>query len=139
MPFAGYDHVDARVRSLAAVRDFYDRLMPSLGLTKIIGGGDDYSKTVREWYEPEQSGPSRRFFGIHEDAAHVPGLSRLAFTAHSREDVDRAAAAAVSAGARNVEGPEDAYEHEPYYAVFFEDPEGNKLEVCYRPGGDAFP
>jgi hypothetical protein len=26
------------------------------------------------------------------------------------------------------EGPEDIY---GYYAVFFEDPDGNKLEVCY--------
>ena len=30
----------------------------------------------------------------------------------------------------NVEGP--AYEDARYYAVFFEDPSGNHLEICYR-------
>ena len=47
-------------------------------------------------------------------------------------EVDRLAAIAVKAGARTVEGP--AYEDEDalYYAVFFEDPSGNRLEICYR-------
>ena len=45
-------------------------------------------------------------------------------------ELDRLAAIAVQAGARNVEGP--AYEDEQYYAVFFEDLSGNRLEICYR-------
>ena len=46
--------------------------------------------------------------------------------------VQRISAVAVLAGARNVEGP--AYEDEDalYYAVFFEDPCGNRFEVCHR-------
>jgi hypothetical protein len=36
-------------------------------------------------------------------------------------------------GARNLEGPELCAEYSPgYYAVFFEDLDGNKLEICYR-------
>ena len=34
MAFLGFDHIDTRVRSLAAVEGFYDRLMPKLGLTR---------------------------------------------------------------------------------------------------------
>ena len=45
---------------------------------------------------------------------------------------------ARAAGARNIEGPE-VYEEPGYYAVFFEDPDGNKLEVCYRTAGEGQP
>ena len=48
-------------------------------------------------------------------------------------DVDRVTAAAVAAGARNVEGPEPYDEDSPeYYASFFEDADGNRWEVCCR-------
>ena len=46
-------------------------------------------------------------------------------------EVDRLAEIVVRAGARNVEGP--GYDEGPgYYAVFFEDPSGNRLEICHR-------
>ena len=57
--------------------------------------------------------------------------TRIAFWAESREEVDRIAEIARAAGAKNIEGPE-LYEEPGYYAVFFEDPDGNKLEVCHR-------
>jgi len=44
----------------------------------------------------------------------------IAFWADNIHEVDRLAAIAVQAGARNVEGP--TYEDAHYYAVFFEDP-----------------
>ena len=34
-------------------------------------------------------------------------------------------------GAQNIEGPE-FYECDFYYVVFFEDPAGNRLELCHR-------
>jgi len=38
---------------------------------------------------------------------------------------------ARQAGARKIEGP--GYDEGPgYYAVFFEDPSGNRLEICHR-------
>ncbi len=37
------------------------------------------------------------------------------------------------AGGQNLEGPEICAEYSPgYYAFFFEDPDGNKLEICCR-------
>ncbi|MGQ0812591.1 MAG: VOC family protein [Nitrospiraceae bacterium] len=65
-----------------------------------------------------------------ESPQHVANECRIAFWADSIREVDRLAAIAVRAGARNVEGP--AYEDAHYYAVFFEDPSGNRLEICYR-------
>ena len=56
----------------------------------------------------------------------------IAFVASSREEVDRLAAVAVEAGARNMSGPRACPEYGPtYYAAFFDDPCGNKLEVCF--------
>ncbi|MGQ0695411.1 MAG: VOC family protein [Nitrospiraceae bacterium] len=70
------------------------------------------------------------FFGITESPQHAANDCRIAFCADSIREVDRLAAIAVRAGARNVEGP--GYEDANYYAVFFEDPSDNRSEICYR-------
>jgi hypothetical protein len=47
--------------------------------------------------------------------------------------VDEVGRAIASVGARNVEGPMLCPEYtEDYYAIFFEDPSGNRLEVVHR-------
>ena len=60
----------------------------------------------------------------------MPNENRIAFWAESPGEVDRLASIATGAGAQNVEGP--GWEDETYYAVFFEDPCGNRLEICHR-------
>ena len=119
-----FDHIDLRVRRLSEVRRFYETLLPALGFTREAG--------VQGWltYEAESSSGASEFFGVTESALHVAGESRIAFRAESIEEVNRLALVAVQAGARNVEGP--MYEDESYYAVFFEDPNGNRLEICHR-------
>lgn len=126
--FSGFDHVDARVRDLAAARAFYDVLMPALGLTDVTVGDGEV-----EYYHPPLvvDGP-RPFFGLHEDRAHVSNETCLAFTAATPGDVDRLAQIARTAGASDMEGPEIPYSSERYYAVFFRDPSGNRIEICYR-------
>jgi catechol 2,3-dioxygenase-like lactoylglutathione lyase family enzyme len=127
MSFAGFDHVDLRVHSLAAVQPLYDALLPALGLADI-----HLSDGVREYYEASAPGRLRRFFGLNELPGHAGDASRVCFSAATPADVDRLAAIAVAAGALVVEGPEIPYSSEKYYAVFFEDASGNKLEIAYR-------
>jgi len=68
-----------------------------------------------------------------EDAAHVPNATRMAFWADTPDAVDRIAEVVRSAGGRHVEGPMFCPEYSPtYYGLFFEDPSGNRLEVCCR-------
>jgi len=128
--FAGYDHVDARVRDVAAARRLYDVLMPELGLTEI-----KTFQTGVEYYEAHRPG-ARRFFGIHEDRSHRPNDTRICFAAETPADVDRLAKIVASAGANAIEGPEIPYSYEKYYAVFFKDPSGNSLEIAYRRSPD---
>ena len=115
--------MDLRVRSIAEVRDFYETLLPALGFTR--------DARIEGWLQFEAGyGDVTEFFGITESQSHIPNENRIAFWAESVADVDRLAAIAVRAGARNVEGPD--FETPTYYAVFFEDPCGNRLEICYR-------
>ncbi len=84
------------------------------------------------YYTPggERSTP---FFGIDLDSGHRVNGSRIALRAESRAEVDRLAAVARDAGATAFEAPHVCEEYTPfYYATFFEDAEGNKLEICYR-------
>jgi predicted enzyme related to lactoylglutathione lyase len=119
-----FDHIDLRVRSLSEARPFYEALLPALGFTR--------DASIEGWLTYEASGTdgAQEFFGVTESPRHIANECRVAFWANSISEVDRLAEIVVNAGARNVEGP--AYEDAHYYAVFFEDPSGNRLEICYR-------
>ncbi|HEV2097130.1 MAG TPA: VOC family protein, partial [Chthoniobacterales bacterium] len=65
-----------------------------------------------------------------------PNGTRIAFWAETRAQVDRVAEVVRAAGGLHLEGPELYVDYTPgYYAFFFEDPSGNKLEVCCRASG----
>src|SRR5581483_6834872 len=120
-----FDHIDLRVPRLADVAAFYEALLPALGFSRRVA--------IEGWLEFEAEGEgdaATEFFGITESPGHVSNENRVAFWAESPADVDRIAKAAASAGARNMEGPMEY--HPGYRAAFFEDPCGNRLEVCHR-------
>ena len=54
----------------------------------------------------------------------------------SRTDLERVAAVAATAGALELSSPQEMPHGPDYYAVFFADPSGNRLEICVRPPGD---
>lgn len=118
-----FDHIDLRVPSFQAVDAFYRSLLPALGFTREV--------PVEEWLQFEAAeGSPAEFFGITESPGHRPNENRIAFRAESIEAVNRIAEVARAAGATNFEGPMD---YEPgYYAAFFEDPCGNRFEICFR-------
>lgn len=124
-----YDHIDLRVKDLARARKFYGAVLPALGFTversDAEGGG---------FYAESATAPLD-FFGFVEDPAHRPNGYRIAFWADTRDEIDRFAAIVKQAGGLNLEGPAECPEYTPgYYALFFEDPDGNKLEICFRKG-----
>jgi predicted lactoylglutathione lyase len=84
-------------------------------------------------FEKDGAGKPSEFFGFTEDPNHRPNDTRIAFWAETREQVDRVAQVVRETGGRNPEGPQIWPEYSPgYYAFFFEDPDGNKLEICCR-------
>ena len=124
-----FDHIDLRVKNRAAAQNFYAQILPAIGFT--------VDKSAKIWgaFEAE-GGKAVDFFGFTEEADHQPNGNRIAFWAESREAVDMIAEVVRKAGGKNLEGPELCADYTPgYYALFFEDPDGNKLEVCCRESG----
>ena len=125
MKIRRFDHIDLRVKDMAAAQRFYAALLPALGFT-VDSSGDWCIWEARE-KEPVE------FFGLTENPQHQPNDNRIAFWAESRAEVDRLSEIVRQAGGLNLEGPEVWREYSPgYYAIFFEDPSGNKLEICCR-------
>lgn len=84
---------------------------------------------VKGWFQLEAPAAAGKgaFFGVTEDPAHVPNANHIAIRTASVAEVDLLAQLVQEIGARNFEGPE--WLTPGYYAVFFEDPFGNRLEV----------
>jgi catechol 2,3-dioxygenase-like lactoylglutathione lyase family enzyme len=121
-----YDHIDLRVKNRGAAQRFYAQVLPAIGF-RVDKSGDRWGL-----FEAEGS-VAVDFFGFTEEADHRPNGNRIAFWAPSREAVDRVGEVVRRAGGKDIEGPELCVEYSPgYYAIFFEDPDGNKLEVCFR-------
>jgi catechol 2,3-dioxygenase-like lactoylglutathione lyase family enzyme len=120
-----FQHVDIRVTDRAAAQAFYSKLMPVLGFPNT-------SCSVFTCFSAEGSPPQAPWFGFIEDKNHRPNANRIAFWAESREEVDHLAGVVREAGGRISSGPRACPEYTPsYYAVFFEDPSGNCLEICH--------
>ena len=117
------DHVDLRVPDLQAARAFYEKLLPALGFTERAG--------IPDWvsYNAAGANPSE-FFGFIESPGHIPNENRIAFWTESNASVDAFLPLLQELGANKIEGP--LFEEPGYYAIFFEDPFGNRLEVCHR-------
>jgi catechol 2,3-dioxygenase-like lactoylglutathione lyase family enzyme len=120
---------------MEVAKKFYGQFLPQLGFVRERHepspspeiGGDFHA-----FYSAGADKPSE-FFAIDEDKNHQPNGTRIAFWADTREEVDRIAELVRKAGGKNLEGPEICAEYSPgYYAFFFEDPDGNKLEICCR-------
>jgi catechol 2,3-dioxygenase-like lactoylglutathione lyase family enzyme len=122
-----FGHIDLRVTSMVEARPFYGVLMPALGFAR------EYPSAEWQGWGAEGELPSAAYFAVTEDPSHRPNANRIAFWAADREKVDRIATLVRRLGANVTSGPQDYPEHGgTYYAVYFEDPCGNKLEVAYR-------
>jgi glyoxylase I family protein len=124
----GIDHVYITVRDLRRSEEFYDRVMPILDFRKGQGdiGGDPHLH-----YYNRQFGyslrPARKDTPDHDP--YAPGLHHLCFRVVDEAAVNRAARTLREAGVEVTE-PRHYPEYDPdYYATFFKDPDGVRLEV----------
>jgi catechol 2,3-dioxygenase-like lactoylglutathione lyase family enzyme len=134
------DHVDLVVSSLPRSLRFYRELLGPLGWTsasEIAGergervvylGGEPPERPVALSLRERMSGAD----GAPYDR-YALGLHHLAFKAPSRAAVDDRARWLREQGAEIESGPAE-YDYVPgYYAVFFYDPDGLKLEIVHKP------
>ena len=134
----GVDHLDLVVSDLERSLAFYRELLEPLGYTRLseIEGergervlyvgreGGMGSVSLRERQSHAREAPYDRYdLGIHH----------LAFRAGSRAEVDERAEWLRAQGAEIESGPKEYGYTAGYYAVFFYDPDGLKLEILHRP------
>lgn len=133
MPIAtrGVDHIDLSVGDLAMSVVFYDQVLTELGFRRLgrhgnteIWRGGKMEVGLREARQPTSDGSYDRY---------RVGLHHLAFQAETRADVDSFHAFLVAKGLQVLDAPALYPQYGPdYYAVFFADPDGMKLELVYR-------
>jgi len=117
----GIDHISIRVSDYAKSKAFYGRLFDFLGFEI----SDEYPNTIgwtngktRYWIAPAEGRKKHRIGDV--------GLHHYAFELRNRKDVDALQSFLEEHRVRIVD-PADEY-YEDYYAVFFLDPDGIKLE-----------
>ena len=132
------DHLDLVVTSLERSLPFYQELLGLTQASEIVG---ERGEKVVYISRPGEEPAGNFSIGLREkqsDAHPTPydrygvGVHHVAFEVESREVVDERAAGCVrraprSRAARGVRLPPG------YYAVFFYDPDGLKLEILYVP------
>jgi glyoxylase I family protein len=124
-------HIDLTVSDLPEASRFYARILPLLGFRRMpdcqegpLWAGAELELGLQA-ARPGSPRPHDRF---------SPGLHHLAFTAPSREAVDAFHRDLVRLGVAILDAPADYPEYAPgYYAVFFADPDGIKLEYVHTP------
>lgn len=114
-------HIDIHVRNLDTARALFDGLAEEIGY-RTLGNDVDFAG-----YETISGGRPR--FGLILDPEHRAGSMRVAFAVKTPAQVDAAARVAARCGARAIEGPGLHPEYGDYYAVFFEDADGNRFEI----------
>jgi glyoxylase I family protein len=135
----GLHHVDLVVSSILRSLPFYRELLEPLGWHRVGEVEGERGETI--WYI---SGPGSSL-GLRQ--AQTPseepfdryrvGVHHIAFEAASRHAVDERADWLRGRGVSIESGPEE-YSYIPgYYAVFFYDPDGIKLEIVHVPGHAA--
>ncbi len=129
-------HVDLSIRNIAAAEPLYDLVLRHIGYVK----GKPYPDGGGEWDLPDGSSVGiRPTTGAHAERAHdrySSGLHHLAWRAQSRADVDELHAKLVAHGAEILDAPAEYPKYNRgrgYYAVFFADPDGLKLEYVWTP------
>ncbi|MGW4948248.1 VOC family protein [Actinoplanes sp. NPDC004185] len=127
------DHLNLAVPDLAAAVAFYEPVLASIGITKML--------QIPPNATPNQP-TAMTGFGLADvkpyfwliDGGTVGTNMHLAFTVDTREDVTTFYRAALAAGASSLLAPDVRPEyHADYYGGFVLDPHGINLEaVCHH-------
>jgi glyoxylase I family protein len=130
-------HLDLTATDLSRSLPFYDQVLGRLGYKRLPEAGAN----TPCWGVVDAAGgvfnialqPARPESAAKPHDRYAPGLHHLAFHADSRADIDDFYQFLQEIGATILDPPAE-YRYTPgYYAVFFADPDGLKLEVVHEP------
>ena len=132
MNIGAINHIGLTVSDMTRAAAFYEALLTHLGYERV----EDTAQHIL-WAGPGGAlgiSPARPELAQRKHDRYAVGLHHLAFHAPRREDVDAAFEKLRAMGAEVTDEPAE-YEYLPgFYAVYFLDPDGIKLEVAHTPG-----
>lgn len=147
-PTGPLSHIDISVGYPERSIPFYDALLSALGYRRRnidhpAWSGDHPSRAswvIRNadgWHFEIEVRPARVESRDRRYDRYSPGPHHIAFHGESDASVDRAHQQVLAVGGEVLDPPSN-YGGQPgygeyYYAVFFADPDGFKLEVCHVP------
>jgi glyoxylase I family protein len=130
----GLGHLDLVCRDLDASLAFYASVFGPLGLEPPFLVPGERGEQIHYLRFPQAGSGS---FGLRQALdkqrfdLYAPGLHHFAFAVETREDVDGVHERAAQAGAEVLHAPTLWPQYHPeYYATFFLDPDGFRLEVA---------
>jgi len=132
-----FHHIDLNVTDIAAAKRVYGPVLEFLGyrLTKDDEGGCEWDLVDEGRGASLGLIPCDPALAGHVHRRYAPGLHHLAWRAASRDDVDALHAILIRHDIRILDAPAHYPQYSgDYYAVFFEDPDGMKLELVHAPG-----
>ncbi|NJL23549.1 MAG: bleomycin resistance protein [Leptolyngbyaceae cyanobacterium SM1_3_5] len=132
MPLGTLNHLAITVSDRTRSEPFYDAILTWMGYEQVErtedftlwwlagAGAIEIVQGDRECQNPQHD-------------RYSPGLHHVALNADSREQVDTFHQKLMELGATILDAPAE-YSYSPgYYAVFFADPDGIKLELVHMP------
>jgi catechol 2,3-dioxygenase-like lactoylglutathione lyase family enzyme len=125
----GIDHIYIAVRDLERSERYYDTVMRILDFRKVarpLAGGDMhvhyYNRVLQFSLRPASAGSA-------DHDSYAPGLHHFCFRVAENSDVDAVAAQLTDAGIEATSPRSYPEYQDDYYASFFTDPDGVRLEV----------
>jgi catechol 2,3-dioxygenase-like lactoylglutathione lyase family enzyme len=129
MPISGIHHVDLAVRDLERSLAFYKAVFGPLGATEAFR-----YPTYRGTEEVVYLRLGRQYLGLRkadggEHRYYEVGVEHLAVFVDSRDEVDQTHERCLELGAEIHFPPQEDRDEPGYWAVFFFDPDGFRVEV----------
>lgn len=123
-------HVDLTVADFRRSKEFYAAVMPLMGFERLP---KEFGAVAWRGASIVALQPAKPEAKQQAHDRYAPGLHHLAFRAPSRAAVDALYDRLVALGVTILDPPTE-YPYTPgYYAVFFADPDGMKLEYVHSP------
>lgn len=140
MAVIGIHHVALTVNDWSRSKAFYTEILGAIGANEVMGGeGAPHKDSKCHWCAFAAPGFMLTLWEAKPDLrgnsfqVYKVGLHHVALSASSRADVDALFGKLKTMGANILDAPQE-YPYVPgYYALYFADPDGMKLEYLHIP------
>ncbi|MUG92143.1 bleomycin resistance protein [Scytonema sp. UIC 10036] len=133
MTLGTINHLSLTVSDRSLSEPFYDQILQFMGYQQV-----ERNEEFTMWWQ--QNAGAILIYNSRPDSPnkihdrYSPGLHHLAFNAESREQVDKLYQIVLDMGGTILDSPAEYNHYAPgYYAFFFADPDGIKLEFVHMP------